>query len=102
MSKLTNMQYFRNKYRADDSTYLCLRTADGEPWCDVSICLAGYDMTPEDENHIYIPTYKMDSDTIGYIKSTIIKREICSVPIGYGTGLYVELVDNWKDLAAEL
>lgn len=99
---LSNMKYKCSTYCADGSTYIRMETANGEPWCDVSICLKSYDLVPEDENHIFIPTYKMDSDTLDYIKSTLVKQELCPVTIGYGTGIYVRLVDNWKEICEEL
>lgn len=98
---LKNMQFFRSKYCYGDGTYIAMLTEDGESWCDVTVNLDEYGLHPEDENHIYIPIYKMDDETLDYIKSHLVDTVINTVPIGFGSGLYVKLVDNWKDLAPE-
>lgn len=93
----------RSTYKADDSTYIRMETPDGEPWCDVTVCLAGYGMTPESEDFIFIPSYKMDQKTIDYIMDKLVDKIIINeIPIGYATGMYVKLVDDWKSFVEEL
>lgn len=98
MEKLT---FLKTQY-ADGTTAIQAVTADGEPWATMSINLGGYGMFPQSENHIFVPTYKLDSDTFEAFKSALVKKVVNdNVPIGYASGMEVELVDNWKEICED-
>jgi hypothetical protein len=100
---MRKLVYVSSTYVADNSTYIRADLEDGDPWCDVSVCLECYGMTPPDENHIYIPVYKMDPDTLETFRNYIIEKIVDDkVPIGFGTGWLVKLKDNWKEIAPAL
>ena len=100
MEKLT---YGRSTYVADGSTYIRALTEDGEPWCDVSVCLADYGMKPTDENCIFVPAYKMDRGTLEVLERDLFDEVLSKeIPIGFGTGWLVKLKDNWKEICPEL
>ena len=90
--------YAKDMYIADES--LAIRSyieEDGwvEPYGDVSICLADYGFKPA-KGHIYMPTYKMTPDYANQIIDDIVEEIVGEVPIGYGTGLYVKLKEDWE------
>lgn len=92
------LYYAKGRYVADDS--LAIRTyamVDGwmEPYGDVTVCLAGYGMTP-DKDHIYMPTYKMTPEYRARVLKDIAREVVGEVQIGYGTGLYVWLKEDWE------
>lgn len=66
-----------------------------EPYGNVTVNLSGYGMMPE-EGHIFIPTYKMTDDYYKQIVNDIVEEVICPVQIGYGTGVYAKLKEDWE------
>ena len=95
--------YYRAKYCADNSTAIQMVSETEGPWATISVCLVEYGLTPPDENHIYVPAYKLDEFTLEQIKKDIIDEIIIdNVPIGYGTGWLVRLKPNWKEITEEM
>ena len=91
--------YAKDRYIADDTMAIRTYTDEEgwlEPYGDVTVCLADYGLKPA-EGHIYMPTYKMTPDYANQIIDDIVDEIIGEVRIGYGTGLYVKLKDNWTD-----
>lgn len=91
--------YAKSEYVADNSLAIMSYTdEDGwlEPYGHVTVCLADYGLKPA-EGCVYLPTYKMTPDFLNQVLDDIVKRIICEVRIGYGTGLYVELKEDWEN-----
>lgn len=94
------LMYEKNRYVADDT--LAIRTwwidEEGflEPYGDVTVNLSAYGRKPEDDDHIYIPTYKMTSDYLGQLLDDIVDEVVGEVQIGRGRGLYAKLKPNWE------
>ena len=91
------MVYYRGKYTADNSTAIQAYTNDGEPWATCTVCLVDYGMTPPDENHIFIPKYKLFKFYDQFVED-LVDEVLYPVPIGYGEGVFARLKPNWKEL----
>ena len=94
------LYYEENTYQADGSLAIQAYEYDKLyggyiPYGTVSICLAGYGMTPK-KNEIYIPTYKMSEQFIAQVMLDLVDEVIGVVPIGMGEGLHVKLKDDWR------
>lgn len=99
---MEKLVFCKGKY-ADGTTAIQAVTEEGEVWATMSVNLGGYGMSPRDENHIFVPTYKLDPDTFEVFKKTLVAEVVNPVvPIGFATGFEVRLVDNWKDLCEDL
>ena len=90
--------YAKDIYVADGT--LAIRSyveEDGwiEPYGPVTVCLTDYGLKPDD-GYIYMPTYKMTPDYTNQVIDDIVEEIIGEVRIGYGTGLYVKLKDDWE------
>ena len=94
------LYYAKSEYLADGSMAIMAYEKDEEydylePYGDVTVCLAGYGMTPK-EGCIYMPTYKMTKSFVNKVIDDIVEEVIGDVRIGYGEGLYVKLKPNWE------
>lgn len=94
------MRYLTNRYCFDNT--LAIRAYDDwEPYCDVTVNLSDYGRTPESDDYIFIPAYKLDDDDIAMIINDLVDEVVETFCIGYNNSckiLYVKLKDNWKDL----
>lgn len=94
------MMYLANRYCSDNT--LAIRAYDDwEPYCDVTVNLSDYGKTPEDDNHIFIPAYKLDDVDVNIILNDLVDEVIDTFYIGFNDSckvLYAKLKDNWKDL----
>ena len=95
------LYYSKDKYVADDSVAIRSWIKDEEfgyfaPYGDVTVCLKGYGVTPE-EGFIFIPTYKMTDEYFNQVCEDIVDEVITTVQIGYGRGVYAKLKDNWEE-----
>lgn len=79
----------RTYYRDEEYGYMA-------PYGDVTVNLSGYGMIPE-EGCIFMPTYKMTDEYLVQVMDEIVDDVISMIPIGYTSGLYVRLKENWED-----
>lgn len=87
------LQYITDRYVADDSIAICAYE-DGEPYGYVTVCLAGYGMTPP-EGHIFIPVYKMTEEFLKQVMEDVVDEIVDIVPIGFGYGYLARLKEGW-------
>ena len=96
---MMKLYYEKSRYLVDDTLAIMTWTdEDGylEPYGNVTVNLSAYGMRP-DEGHIYMPTYKMTPDYRAQVLRDIAEEIVSEIQIGYGTGLYVRLKDDWED-----
>lgn len=98
---MLELEYVRGKYHDGTTAIKAYDKKDGFPYCSVTVNLGYYGMTPEEKNHVFIPTYKLPEEALETIKRDLVKSVIRTVPIGYGEGIEVELKDNWKEICPE-
>ena len=102
------MIYKASNYIFDDTTAIMAFSDIGEPECSVSINLSDYGMIPENNEHIYIPYYKISEfimDIMNRIILDLVEEIKEEVFIGYNNSckcLYVKLKVNWRDLMEEI
>lgn len=98
------MYYRVSRYCFDNSTAIRAFNDMGEPECSVTINLSDYGLKPENDDHIFIPYYKISEYSMELMNQIItdlvgeVKQEVF---IGYKHSckcLYVKLKDNWKDI----
>lgn len=77
------MYYVRGKYAADNSTAIKAYNSYGECEFTATICLKDYGLTPTDEFHVYIPTYKLNEECLNKLMSDIIQEIEKKVYVGY-------------------
>lgn len=92
--------YKKDEYVVDGTLAISTWFEDEEfgymaPYGDVTVNLSGYGMKPE-EGCIFMPTYKMTEEYALQVLNEIAEEVIGIVPIGYGSGLYVRLKENWE------
>jgi hypothetical protein len=94
------LYYEKSRYAVDGTLAIMTWTdEDGyfEPYGDVTVNLSGYGMFPQDDGYIFIPTYKMSTDYYKQVCDDIVDEVIQEIPIGYGTGVYARLKENWDN-----
>ena len=99
---MEKLVYYRSQYQDGTTAIVAVEEATGEDYATVSVNLGGYGMQPQNENCIFIPTYKFSGEALDTFKNDLVKRVIRQVPIGFGEGIEVELKDNWKDICKEM
>lgn len=98
------MNYRASNYVFDDTTAIMAYSDIGEPECNVSINLSDYGLRPENNEHIYIPAYKIEeysNDVFNQILSDLVEEIKKEVYIGYNNSckcLYVKLKSNWREI----
>ena len=94
------MRYLINRYCFDNT--LAIRAYnDCEPYCDITVNLSDYGRTPESDDYIFIPAYKLDDNDIAMIMNDLVDEVVETFCIGYDNSckiLYVRLKDDWKNL----
>ena len=100
---MEKLQYFKGKYCDGTTAIQACNAETGELYATVSVNLGGYGMKPQNENCIFIPTYKFEfsDEFVQKIKDDLVKKVIRKVPIGFGEGIEVELKDNWKEFCED-
>ena len=99
---MEKLVYYKGQYQNGTTAIEAVEAATGEPYATVSVNLEGYGMLPKDENHIFVPTYNFSKEFLETLMEDLIKKVVREVPIGYGSGLEVELKDNWKEICQDL
>lgn len=98
------MTYRASNYVCDDTIAIRAYSDIGECECSVTINLSDYGLRPENNEHIYIPAYKIEEYSEAVMKQIMedlveeVKKEVY---IGYNNSckcLYVKLKRNWRDL----
>ena len=98
------MIYRAANYVCDDTTAIMAYSDIREPECSVTINLSDYNMEPENNEHIFIPEYKIkpySEEIFNQIISDLVEEIKKEVYIGYNGSckcLYVKLKENWRDL----
>lgn len=95
------MKYTRSFYVSNGTTAIEMWSDNGEPWATVTVNLQDYGMIPEDENHIYIPAYKLNVDLVEQITKDLVEEVVCTEYIGYNGDckvLYARLRPDWKEI----
>ena len=98
------MIYRASHYVCDDTVAITAFSDIGEPECSVTINLSEYGLTPENNEHVFIPYYKIaayDKDVLMRIIKDLVEDIKDVVFIGYHNKcrcLYVKLKSNWRDL----
>ena len=82
-------------YTIGDGIAILAFTEEGELWCDISVNVP--DLPPLKENEIYIPLYKAKDIYEKVFKDFFVEEEIAHVKIGYGDGVRVKLIDDFRD-----
>lgn len=91
--------YAKDRYVADDSLAIQSYVNENgwiEPYGPVTVCLADYGLKPA-KGCVYLPTYKMMPDFANQVIDDIVYEILGVVQIGYGTGLYVKLKEDWEN-----
>ena len=98
------MRYEASYYENDCTTAIKAYSDQGEPWCTVTVNLSAYGIKPEDNNHVYIPAYKLDESTLNTILSDLVDKVERNIFLGFIQGrtdeckcLYVKLKDGWRE-----
>lgn len=95
--------YYRSRYEADGSTaIIAVEESTGEQYATVSVCLVDQGDKPQNENCIFIPAYNFSKAALDTFMTDLVKRVIRTIQIGFGTGLEVELKDNWKEICKDV
>ena len=94
------LYYEKNRYVVDNT--LAIQTwwdGDGylEPYGNVTVNLSAYGMYPQDDGYIFIPTYKMTPNFYEQVCKDIVEEVVSPVQIGYGTGVYAKLKEDWEN-----
>lgn len=102
MDEDSEFVYWRCKDDNGRTSIFCT-TRNGEPYGDVSVDLQSYGMFPPDENHIYLPAYKLNNEFLEDIVEKLVDTVLTQdVKIGYGKGWLVRLKDNWKEICRKI
>lgn len=86
-------------YTIGDGVAILAFTEENEPWCDISVNVP--DLPSLGENEIYVPLYKAKDIYETIFKDFFVEKEIAHVKIGYGDGVHVKLIDDFKDYMEE-
>ena len=94
------LYYWKDAYVADDSIAIRAFEMDEEygglvPYGNVTVCLAGYGLTPPD-GHIFIPTYNMSPSFYKQVVEDIVDEVVMPIEIGYGDGVLARLKPDWE------
>ena len=98
------MIYRASHYVCDDTTAIMAFSDIGEAECSVSINLSDYGIRPENNEHIYIPAYKIEpysKEIFNQIINDLVEEVKQEIFIGYKDSckcLYVKLKENWREL----
>ncbi|MBP5432205.1 hypothetical protein [Ruminococcus sp.] len=98
------MYYVASTYVCDDTTAIRAYSDSGECECTVTINLIDYGLRPENNEHVYIPAYKIQEysqEIFNQILSDLVEEVKDEVFIGHNNSckcLYVKLKENWRDL----
>ena len=99
--KPTTFKYYYSSY-VNGGTFIAAYDDSGNETV-FTICLISYGILP-DANEVIVPAYKLSDEEYQSFKNVLVKREIRK--INYGPfdayGVWVELVDNWRDLCHPL
>ena len=98
------MRYRCSHYVCDDTVAIIAFSDIGEPECNVTINLSDYGKYPENNEHVFIPEYKIkpySEEVLNQIISDLVEEVKKEVYIGYNNSckcLYVKLKTYWRDL----
>lgn len=101
------MKYIASTYVCDDTTAIRVFSDIGECECSATINLSDYGLRPENNEHVYIPAYKIQeysNEIFNQILSDLVEEVKDEVYIGYNNSckcLYVKLKENWRDLVED-